>query len=46
MSQKQTLYKNRYEDEFTFTEDVDGNVLWQGDFMYCRFGMPKDYTKS
>jgi hypothetical protein len=46
MSQKQTLYKNRYEDEFTFTEDVDGNVLWEGDFMYCRFGMPNDYTKS
>ncbi len=39
-------YKNRYGDEFTFTKDVDGNVLWEGNFEFCRFGMPNDYTKS
>lgn len=29
-------YKNRYGDIFTFTKDQDGNVLWEGDFKYCR----------
>jgi len=24
----------------------DGNVLWEGNFKYCRFGMPNDYTKA
>lgn len=31
-------YKNRYGDVFTFTPDEDGNLLWEGDFQYCRFG--------
>ena len=31
-------YKNRYGDVFTFTPDEDGNILWEGDFQYCRFG--------
>lgn len=25
-------YTNRYGDEFTFTKQEDGNVLWEGDF--------------
>ena len=41
-----TTYKNRYGDEFTFTEDDDNNILWEGDFEYCRIGMPNDYTKA
>jgi hypothetical protein len=41
-----TTYKNRYGDIFTFTLQEDGNVLWQGNFEYCRFGMPNDYTKA
>lgn len=39
-------YKNRYGDIFTFTLQDDGNVLWDGNFKYCRFGMPNDYTKA
>jgi hypothetical protein len=39
-------YKNRYGDIFTFTLQDDGNVLWEGNFKYCRFGMPNDYTKA
>ena len=36
-------YKNRYGDLFTFTKDDDHNILWEGNFEYCRFGMPNDY---
>ena len=39
-------YKNRYGDVFTFTEDGDHDVLWEGDFKWCRFGMPNDYTRA
>jgi hypothetical protein len=41
-----TTYKNRYGDVFTFTEDDDNNILWEGDFEYCRIGYPNDYTKA
>jgi hypothetical protein len=41
-----TTYKNRYGDIFTFTLQEDGNVLWKGNFEYCRIGMPNDYTKA
>jgi hypothetical protein len=37
---------NRYKDKFTFTELEDGNVQWSGDFTYCRYGFPNDYTKA
>lgn len=36
-------YKNRYGDVFTFTPNEDGNILWEGDFQYCRFGWPNVY---
>lgn len=39
-------YKNRYNDVFTFTEDENHDVLWEGNFEYCRIGMPNDYTKA
>jgi hypothetical protein len=39
-------YKNRYGDIFTFTLQDDGNILWEGNFEYCRIGMPNDYTKA
>ena len=42
----ETTYKNRYGDVFTFTLQDDGNVLWEGNFKYCRIGMPNDYTKA
>lgn len=41
-----TEYINRYKDKFTFTLQDDGNVLWEGNFEYCRFGMPNDYTRA
>ena len=39
-------YKNRYGDEFTFEKTDDGNILWKGDFTYCRIGYPNDYTSA
>ena len=41
-----TTYKNRYGDVFTFTKDDNKDVLWEGNFEYCRFGMPNDYTRA
>lgn len=39
-------YRNRYGDIFTFTKDQDGNVLWEGNFEYCRVGFPNVYNKA
>tara|TARA_R110000868_G_scaffold173661_2_gene409955 strand:+ start:187 stop:663 length:477 start_codon:yes stop_codon:yes gene_type:complete len=39
-------YKNRYGDEYTFTRDENHDILWEGNFKYCRFGMPNDYTRA
>lgn len=39
-------YKNRHGDEFTFTLLEDGNIQWEGEFQYSRFGMPNDYTQA
>ena len=39
-------YKNRYGDEYTFTRDENHDILWEGNFEYCRTGMPNDYTKA
>lgn len=39
-------YENRYGDHYTFTLDDEGNILWEGKFEWCRFGMPNDYTKA
>jgi len=40
------IYKNRYGDEFTFTRDENHDILWEGNFEYCRIGMPNDYTRA
>ena len=37
-------YKNRYGDVFTFKQLENGNIQWSGNFEYCRFGMPNDYS--
>jgi hypothetical protein len=37
---------NRYGDKFTFTPQEDGTILWEGNFKYCRFGWPNDYTQA
>jgi hypothetical protein len=39
-------YKNRYGDVFIFTEDEHQDILWEGNFEWCRFGMPNDYTRA
>jgi hypothetical protein len=39
-------YKNRYGDTFTFSEDENHDILWQGNFEFCRIGMPNDYKKA
>jgi hypothetical protein len=39
-------YTNRYGDVFTFEQLENGNIQWSGNFEYCRFGMPNDYSKA
>lgn len=39
-------YTNRYNDVFTFTLQEDGNILWEGEFKYCRFGWPNVYKDA
>jgi hypothetical protein len=39
-------YKNRYGDVFTFKQLENGNIQWSGNFEYCRFGVPNDYSKA
>lgn len=39
-------YKNRYGDVFTFTKDENHDILWEGNFEYCRVGYPNDYLKA
>ena len=39
-------YTNRYGDKFTFELNERGNIDWKGNFEYCRFGMPNDYSKA
>lgn len=43
---KTAEYINRYKDKYTFTPTDDGNVLWEGSFVFCRVGYPNDYTKA
>jgi hypothetical protein len=43
---KTKTHKNRYGDVFSFTPTEDGNILWEGNFKYCRMGFPNDYTKA
>lgn len=39
-------YLNRYNDVFTFTKDEENNVLWEGNFRWCRMAWPNDYTEA
>jgi hypothetical protein len=36
-------YKNRYRDEYTFTKQEDGTILWEGPFEHVRIGFPNVY---
>jgi hypothetical protein len=42
---KETI-TNRYGDSFVFTLLEDGNIQWEGNFEYCRFRWPNDYTQA
>ena len=35
---KRVKIRNRYGDQYTFTKQEDGNVLWEGPFEYMRAG--------
>ena len=37
-----TTYRNRYGAYHTFTKLEDGNVLWEGDFEFHRYGWPNN----
>jgi hypothetical protein len=39
-------YRNRYNELFTFTLLENGNVLFSGEFKYCRFGSPNVYGRA
>ena len=39
-------YTNRYGDVYTFTKQENGDVLWEGNFEYCRFGWPNVYKEA
>jgi hypothetical protein len=39
-------YTNRYNDVYTFTKQENGDVLWEGDFKYCRIGWPNVYKEA
>lgn len=39
-------YNNRYGDAFTFTKTEDGNILWEGNFEWCRCGWPNVYDEA
>lgn len=43
---KKQTYINRYNDEYVFTLQEDGNILWEGPFKYCRYGWPNDYSEA
>ena len=43
---KNETYTNRYGEKFIFILQEDGNIQWDGNFEYCRYGYPNDYTKA
>ena len=43
---KQVTIKNRYNEQYTFSLDKEGNILWEGPFKYCRFSWPNSYTDA
>ena len=39
---KTEKYTNSYGDEYTFTLQDDGNIKWEQNVTYCRYGFDKD----
>jgi hypothetical protein len=44
--QKQTQYKNRYGDIYTFTHKKKSVISWQGNFQYCGITYQNDYSEA
>lgn len=38
-------YRNRYGDVHSFTPTEDGNILWEGNFEYSRYGWKDDFDR-
>jgi len=43
---KKVKFINRHGNAYFFTLKEDGNISWEGNFEYCRFGHPNDYEKA
>lgn len=43
---KAVTYTNRYGEQFEFTKNDDGDILWEGTFESLRVSHPKDYNKA
>jgi hypothetical protein len=39
-------YVNRHKKRYDFELQEDGNILWTGNFEYCRYGFPNDYSDA
>jgi hypothetical protein len=39
-------YSNRYNSVYTLTKTQGGNILWEGDFEWCRYGNPNVYDDA
>lgn len=39
-------YSNRYNSVYTLTKIQGGNILWEGDFEWCRYGNPNVYDDA
>ena len=46
MKPKQIKYRNRYNEIFTFTQTSKTEILWEGNFEYCRYGLNNCYDKA
>jgi hypothetical protein len=40
------LLKNRYGTEYSFSLDLEDNILWEGDFTYSSISCPNDYSEA
>ena len=38
--------RNRYGDIFTFSKTENGDILWEGNFEWCRCGWPNVYDEA
>lgn len=41
-----TKYTNRYGNGYEFSLMPNGNILWTGNFKWCRWGVPNVYDKA